>query len=407
MYDVIIIGAGAAGLMTAITAARGGVKVLLLDGQKKIGAKILMSGGTRCNVTNKTVSEKDFNSQQLMRVRNILRGFDNTRAIAFFKELGVELILEETNKYFPTTHSGKTVLDALIKECDRVGVMIKSEHRVAALDYKNEMFSVKGEGFAFSAKRVVLTTGGLSYPTTGSDGTGYRMAQSFGHQVLTTMPALTPLKTSDEAFKKLSGIALPVVLDLYVNQKKTLSMSGDFLFTHIGFSGPVVLDISRHWLESKAAGAQITVNFVPSMNEQRFDKFLQEAIIKHPKKAIKNFLQPFLPARLVEVLLVKAKINPETFLNQLTREERKALVKACTHYALETTDAVGYSKAEVTAGGVDLASVNPKTLESTLRPGLFFAGEIVDVDGRIGGFNFQWAWASGYTVGQALIKGKE
>lgn len=407
MHDVVIIGAGAAGLMTAITAARGGVKVVLLDGQKKIGAKILMSGGTRCNVTNKAVTEKDYNSNQLMRVRNILRGFDNTQAIEFFKEIGVELVLEDTGKYFPITHSGKTVLDALIKESDRLGVLIKSGHRAVALDYKDDAFHVKGEGFCYQAKRVVLTTGGLSYPTTGSDGVGYRMAQSFGHQVLTTYPALTPLKTNDEQLKKLSGIALPVILDLYLKQKKTLSMKGDFLFTHFGFSGPVVLDISRHWLCLKDQGCAIIVNFLPSMNEQEFDNYLQEAIVKHPRKTVKNFLGPLLPSRLGDLLMLKSKINPESLLNQLTKEERKSLVRRCTQYPLETTDVVGYSKAEVTAGGVDIAELNPKTLESNLRPGLFFAGEILDVDGRIGGFNFQWAWASGFAVGRALYLRKE
>lgn len=191
-FDVIIIGAGAAGLMTAIQASRGGLQVLLLEGQKKVGAKILMSGGTRCNVTNKSVGEKDFNSHQIMDVRNILRSFNNERTLEFFNELGLELTLEPTGKYFPVTNSGKTVLDALLNQIKAGGTTLLTEHKVKAVTKTQDGFIVKGDNFQFNAKNVVLTTGGLSYPTTGSDGTGYRLAQSFGHSMIETTPALTP-----------------------------------------------------------------------------------------------------------------------------------------------------------------------------------------------------------------------
>ena len=403
-HGVIVIGAGAAGLMTAITAASGGVSVLLLEGQHKIGAKILMSGGTRCNVTNADVSEKDYNSHQLMRARNILRGFDNTRAVRFFKDLGVELVLEPTGKYFPVTHSGKTVLDALLNKCREQGIAIKTAHKVMAVAHKDGVFTVRGAGFAYQARAVVLTTGGLSYPSTGSDGTGCRIAQGLGHNVLKTTPALTPLTTGDADLKKLSGISLPVTLMLFAQGKKQLSISGDFLFTHFGFSGPAILDLSRHWLAAQDHHPQVLVNFIPAENSETFEAVVQATANKQPKKLLKNFLSAWLPQRLIEVFLAKAGIGPNTLLNQVSKEARKKLISLFLQYPLAPAGAVGYSKAEVTAGGVDLSEVDPQTLESKYQPGLFFAGEILDVDGRIGGFNFQWAWASGHAAGISLAK---
>lgn len=406
MYDAIIIGAGAAGLMTAITAARGGVRVLLLEGQHKIGAKILMSGGTRCNVTNTAISEKDYNSSQLMRVRNILRAFDNEDAIRFFKDLGVELVLEPTGKYFPVTNSGKTVLDALLAECAKHAIEIKTGHKAAALEFSGAAFTVKGDGFAHQSKAVVLTTGGFSYPATGSDGTGYRLAQGFGHMLLPTMPALTPLTTNDDEFKKLSGISLPVTLALYFDGKKHKSVSDDFLFTHQGFSGPVALDISRHWLAAPAKTRQIFVNFLPTEDDQSFEALLQNEQDGNPKRSLKHFLASLLPERLAAALLLKLNFDGHKALNQVTKEVRRKVVTLVTQYPLAVTGVIGYSKAEVTAGGIDVSQIDAKTLESVFQPGLFFAGEILDVDGRIGGFNFQWAWASGHAVGSALVHRK-
>lgn len=400
-YDVIIIGAGAAGLMTAIQAAREGVRVLLLEGQKKVGAKILMSGGTRCNVTNKAVSEKDFNSAQIIYVRNILRSFTNDKTLQFFKDLGVELKLEPTGKYFPSTDSGKTVLEALLRQIKTGGVTLLTEHKVKAVVSNQNGFIVKGDGFQFETKNIVLTTGGLSYPTTGSDGTGYRLAQSFGHSMIETCPALTPLTTQDNDFKSLSGITMEVVLTLWVDGKKDCSFQDSFLFTHVGFSGPAALDISRHFLRARGQ-KRIIANFIPAYDENSFQNLLRKAQQDSPRMILKNLLIKYLPERLAGVILKKAGQQGDLTLNQLDRVSRQRLIDGCVQYPLDVNGVLGYSKAEVTAGGVDWTQINPKTLESKLIPGLFFAGEILDVDGRIGGFNFQWAWASGYTVGQAL-----
>jgi len=365
-----------------------------------------MSGGTRCNVTNKAVSEKDFNSEKIIYVRNILRSFSNTATIEFFQGLGVELVLEPTGKYFPVTNSGKTVLEALIRKIDsQRNITLLCEHKVKAVTTNQNGFAVKGDNFHFNARNIILTTGGLSYPTTGSDGTGYRLAQSFGHPVIETAPALTPLSTKDNDLKSLSGITLEVQLTLVADGKRYFSVRDSFLFAHFGFSGPAALDISRHYLRAQGK-KQIIANFVPDYDENSWGLYLSQSQSDAPRKTLRNVLIELMPQRLVDLILKKAGIEAYLIMNQLDRASRQRLVSQCVHYPLDVTGVLGYSKAEVTAGGIDFAEVNPKTLESKLVPGLFFAGEILDVDGRIGGFNFQWAWASGYTVAQAIIKQK-
>jgi predicted Rossmann fold flavoprotein len=405
IYDVVIVGAGAAGLMTAITASGSGLRILLLEGQAKVGAKILMSGGTRCNVTNKGVSEKDYNSRQIIFVRNILRSFNNERTLQFFEDLGVEMVLEPTGKYFPATHSGKTVLDALLRKTKECGITLLTGHKVKGLAAGKNSFTLSGEGFHFEARNVVLTTGGLSYPSSGSDGTGLKLAQALGHPMIETAPALTPLMSADADFKTLSGIAFEAQLTLLADGKPCFCRRDGFLFTHFGFSGPAALDISRHWLKT-AGRKQMIVNFIPAFNEDSLRAHFSRIRENAGRRTVKSVLNDLMPERLADVLLKKAGIEGASPVNQLEKQALRGLMDACLQYSLDITGVYGYGKAEATAGGVDLAQVNPKTLESRIVPGLFFAGEILDVDGRIGGFNFQWAWSSGRAVGEALCKGR-
>lgn len=407
VWDVAIIGAGAAGLMTAVMCARQGLKVSLFDSQPKIGAKILMSGGTRCNVTNESVTDKDFESENLRLVRHVLQAFPAAKAAEFFREIGVDLVLEDQGKYFPVTHSGKTVLDAFIREIKRLGICLKHPCKVRNVEPAGAVFKISGSGFEERAQTVVLTTGGLSFPTSGSDGSGYGLAEKFGHRLIPTSPSLTPLKTDDEDWKKLSGMALPVsMMFFYRSGKKTAEYTGDFLFTHVGFSGPVVLNISRHWIRGgDAAGRRIVINFLPAVAEEVFRKDLLGRAGVKPPIGLRRFLAGCgLPARFAEAVMHKSEINPDIFLNDLQKEKRETLIKHLFAHPLSVTGDMGYAKAEVTAGGVDLAEINTATMESKRMPGLFFAGEILDVDGRIGGFNFQWAWSSGFTAALGIAK---
>lgn len=427
--DVAVVGAGAAGLMTAIQAARLGLKTLLLDGRDKIGAKILMSGGTRCNVTNRAVSEKDFHTGAPHTLRSALKAFTPEETIAFFAELGVELKLEPTGKYFPVTDRAQDVLDALVGEARRAGVELVTPHKIRHITFdptgatfgtsgsprtSNKdphaagRFTLFSDDGRFAAKTVVLTTGGLSFPATGSDGTGYKIAQSFGHSLVPTTASLTPLVTNDEVWKSLSGLTLPVRLSLWIGGKKTAVAEDSFLFTHFGFSGPSALDISRHWIRADRSKTDPAVRleacFFPGQKEEDTTEDLRISAGLGGKRTVRGWLDRQLPARLADALIYKAEIDPEKLLAYLKKDERVRLLGALYRSELSVSGDMGYAKAEVTAGGVDLAEVHRTTLESKLQPGLFFAGEIVDIDGRIGGFNFQWAWSSGTVAARGAAK---
>lgn len=400
LYDTAVVGAGAAGLMAAICCRRQGLRTLLLDGREKIGAKILMSGGTRCNVTNQKVTEQDYQSEKIRSVRNVLRAFPPSRAVEFFRSLGVELVLEPGGKLFPSTHSGRTILDALMREADLRGVKLACGRKVESLQHGDGAFVLGGKDFSVKARSVILCTGGLSFPTTGSDGSGYSLARAMGHSLVETSPSLTPLLTADEDWKKLSGVTLPVKLSLSEHGKKTAEYEGSFLFTHTGYSGPSVLNISRHWIRLKDSAAAVHANFLPAVKEDAFREALAASLAGNPKMLVKNFLSARLPEKLSHTILHKAGIPADRILNQLTKAERESLVRGVFHAVLTVSGSAGYAKAEVTAGGVPLEEIEESSMESRLQPGLFFAGEIVDVDGRIGGFNFQWAWSSAEAAAQ-------
>ena len=401
---MVIVGAGAAGLMTALACRRQGLETQLVDGREKFGAKILMSGGTRCNVTNVKVTEQDFNGQNLRAVRNVLSAFPSDRAAAYFRSIGVELVQEEGGKYFPATHSARTVLDALVREATDKGVVIRAGCKVTALDFSEGCWKVSGENFSFCAKAVVLCTGGLSYPASGSDGTGYRIAESLGHHLVPTSPALTPLLTDDKIWCNLSGVAVPVRLRLSSRGRVAAEYEGDFLFTHFGFSGPAALNVSRDWVRAESGERELAVNFLPRLPQEKFREQCVRESERHPSRVLRNLLCDFFPERLAEAILKKCRLSQKLVLNQWTREARELLIREIYHQVLPVSGVYGYDKAEVTAGGVSWQDVDPKTLESRISSGLFFAGEILDVDGRIGGFNFQWAWSSGVAAAEGVAR---
>jgi len=410
--SLAVVGAGAAGLATAIWAgrkarARGApLSILLLDTRPAIGAKILMSGGTRCNVTNQEVKPSDFQGGPRHFVKHLFEAFTPQETVRWFKEIGVEIVLEPGGKYFPETHSAKTVLEALMKEADRVGVTLKTGIRITKIEKKDEGFHLKSADgvYAVSARKVVLTTGGLSYPTTGSDGTGYRIAESLGHKIVNTFPALTPLLTEDADWKSLSGISLNAKLSFFRNRKKICEYRDSLLFTHFGFSGPAALNISRHLASARREeNPEIEASFLPDEDSESLKTAFQSARKVSPKKLVRSLLiEEFsLPGRFVEAFLKKVGLNEAASIETFSNENQKRLVRSLLQYPLETEGVFGYKKAEVTAGGVDLKEVRVATMESKLVNGLYFAGEILDVDGRIGGFNFQWAWSTGAVAGRS------
>lgn len=421
--DIAIIGAGAAGLAAAIFAGEAressgqDLRIVLLEGARKPGAKILVSGGGRCNVTNERVSAADYSGGPQPLIRNVLRAFDEQRTLAWMREMGVELKLEATSKYFPVTNKARTVLDALLRRTIGTGVELRAGCRVQTIERApGEVgFVVRvRDGEHIRARRVILATGGLSLPKSGSDGAGLNWARQLGHTIVPTTPALVPLLLGETGepgvgqFAQLAGLTFPLRFTLQEKSGKRIrALEGSTLFTHFGISGPGPLDISRHLLrerlERPAAGAQLLVGHPGFADTQKAEEWLRTETAVNPRKSPAGLLLSLFPERFARML---AHGLPEQ-LGALTRPQRLELGRRIAATRLDVTGSRGYSFAETTAGGVDLREVDIRTMESRVVPGLHLCGEMLDVDGRIGGFNFQWAWASGYLAGRGAIQLQE
>ena len=386
-YDIAVIGAGAAGLMAAIFAGRSGAKVVALDGAPKIGAKILISGGGRCNVTHDVVRPADFNGSRKA-IARVLRTFDVPQTVDFFQELGVPLKREETGKLFPVSDRAKDVIDALLRACADAGVEVLTRFRVTNVGRASARPFVIND--AITVNRVILAAGGQSVPKTGSDGSGYALARALGHSVTPAFPALVPLiLESGHWMTSLSGVSVEAELRVKSPTGRVLHRErGSMLFTHFGVSGPVVLDISRHWIASQPA--TLSANFLP---DESFESLEAQILAGNPQSTLAGFFRRSLPDRLVPHLV------GDTPLARLTREERRAAIHSLIDLHLPVVRDRGFQYGEVTAGGVPLSEVDVSTMASRVCEGLYVCGEILDIDGKIGGYNFQWAWASGRLAG--------
>lgn len=401
---IAVVGGGAAGLMAAIWAGRAANRrVVLTDGARTLGAKILISGGGRCNVTHHAVDETAFAGSSPAAIRKVLRRFDVPATVAFFAELGVALKREETGKLFPVTDRARTVLDALLEAAHIAGVEIVHPWRVAEVSRGPSGFTlVASDGRRLDAERVVLATGGKSIPKSGSDGAGYGMVGKLGHSVTDLiLPALVPLRLAERHFlRSLSGLAAPATVEVRSGSgRRLIALTGDTLCTHFGLSGPAILDVSRHLLAARASDpkAGLAINWVPGTSTEDLDEHLRTLGASTPLRLLQG--QEQVPERLARALCAAAGVDPATPGHRLTREGRVALARAVTQLPVPVVGDAGFDFAEVTAGGVPLRELDLATMESRTCPGLYVCGEICDVDGRIGGFNFQWAWASGYVAG--------
>ena len=404
--ELAVVGAGAAGLMAAISAgraarARGSVRsIVALDGEAKIGAKILVAGGGRCNVTHDVVDESAFSGSTPAAIRKVLRRFTVDDTVRFFRELSVPLVREETGKLFPVTNRARTVLDALVTAATDAGVELVHPWRVEDVSRTAGGFLLRGPAGAIAARRVVLATGGRSLPKSGSDGHGFELARRLGHTTTARIVAgLVPLTLADGCFiRTLAGLTVPTAITLRSGSGKALrTMTGSTLATHFGISGPPVLDISRHWLHARLddPAASLAVSWLPELSEAR----LLSLFAARGGTPVGAILRSLLPERLADAVCAEAAIDRSASFPRLAREARRALTQAVCAYRLPVIGDRGFTYAEVTAGGVPLSQTNLSTLESRVCPGLHLVGEILDVDGLIGGYNFQWAWASGFVAG--------
>ncbi len=426
--DIVVIGAGAAGLMSAIHAARAArqgfakiipstdtpeindsqtptsLSVVVLDGAPRIGIKILVAGGGRCNVTHHVVREQDYAGSTPAAIRRVLNRFTVADCVEFFNQLGVELKQEDTGKLFPVTDDAHTVLNALLQAARAVDVDIRSPLRVQTITpLVDGGFDVAGAWGSLRARRVALCSGGKSLPKSGSDGLGLELVQKLGHSVTEhVIPSLVPLVASAQHWvRSLSGLTLDAeVRVVSATGKRITSFTNSMLFTHFGLSGPAVLDISRYLMmeRTRDAAASLQLCFMPGCSLEQADTWLLEA----KAQTVLSRLREKLPERLAKTLLEGAGIASDRTPKQIERDRRRALAQLLCGAPVEIVGDRGFSHAEVTAGGVPLSEMNLATMESRKCPGLYMAGEILDVDGRIGGFNFQWAWASGFVVGISM-----
>lgn len=423
--DIVIVGAGAAGLATAIFTRQFArcdrrpdraaaevdgeppPSVLVLDGAKRPGAKILVSGGSRCNVTNVSVSERDYwTSGSRASIRRVLRALPVPATVAWFRAMGVSLHEEEFGKLFPDSNRARDVLDALLRTAGETGTTICADARVTAIGRTADgRFAVETAHGTVQASAVVLATGGRALPKSGSDGAGYAFAAALGHHIVPTTPALVPLLLDGRFHTQLSGVAHAVDLAVWIDGRVAIRLSGPLLWTHFGVSGPVVLDASRHveraWLTQRHVG--VTIGFLPGLGFDAIDARLTAAGADRPKLGAAAALAQWLPGAVAEAIVEAVDLPPQA-LSQMSRPDRRRLAHALAEWALPVRASRGYTFAEATAGGIALPEVEAATLESRRCAGLYLVGEVLDVDGRLGGFNFQWAWASGCVAGAALAR---
>jgi predicted Rossmann fold flavoprotein len=414
-WDVVVVGAGAAGLTAAIFAGESAEKscrcaIMLLDSAKTIGAKILISGGGRCNVTHQTVKPTDFFGNRHI-IKNVLAAFPVENTMKWFASLGVQLTREQTGKVFPASNKARTVLNAVVTRCQELGVVIRPDHRVTGIDRlpgAEGRFAINHTHGTLHARKVILATGGRSLPRTGSDGFGWELAKLVGHHITETVPALVPLVLESNMFHKtLSGLSHEVELTTVVGGKPMDRRRGSLLWTHFGISGPVVMDASRFWTLATECGnsVELYANYLPGKTQEETKQWFMEEITNHPRRSLAHTLAELLPERFGEALCRHCDCDPQTAIAQLPRKGRNRLLDGLTRFRFPIERDRGWNYAEVTAGGIPLEEVNFRTMESKLVPGLYLIGEILDCDGRIGGFNFQWAWATGFLAGTAAAIG--
>jgi len=386
----LIIGGGASGLLCALTAARQGKGVIIIEHRQRLGDRVAIAGGGMCNFSNRRVSPEDYVSANPRFLHSPLAAFPPDSAIRFFSDLGIRLEEREYGQLF-SLQGGDVMRNALIQANLQTGVTIQRSKRVETVYKEGEYFFVLCGDSVYKSKKLVLACGGLSYPKLGASDLGYRLAKQFGHQIVPTMPGLVPLIFNENDIKRwspLAGISIPVNCTV-----RNITFSGDLLFTHKGISGPVILTISNHWQK----GSPLTIDWLPGLD---INPFLSQWKQKPPKASLRSCLIPMLPKRILDVMICDSLLKKCP--NQLSRSD-SALVQSSVHKTQITPlKSDGYEKAEVTKGGVDTRGIDNKTMQSRIVPGLHIIGELLDVTGNLGGYNLHWAWASGYLTGHSL-----
>ena len=406
-FDCIVIGGGAAGMMAAGTAASMGRKVLLLERNDRLGKKLSITGKGRCNVTNQCTDEEFFanipvNPRFLYSAYSRFNCYD---CMEFFENLGVPLKTERGNRVFPVSDSAADITSALEKFCTKNGVKIIHKRASEILAENGAVTGVRCGNEIFSADSVLIATGGKSYPGTGSDGDGYRFAKELGHTIIPLKPSLVPIETEEGFCQEMMGLSLKNVGISLIDTKNGKSIfkdQGELLFTHFGVSGPLILSASSHIREMEQGRFKIEIDMKPALDNSALDKRILRDFSEIPNRLFSNSLSKLLPAKMIPVIVRLSGISPDKQVNSVTKQERAALVELLKHLTFTVKNFRPLSEAIITSGGVKVSEVSPKTMESKLVSGLFFAGEVLDVDAYTGGFNLQIAFSTAVTTGNNM-----
>ena len=406
MKRVIVIGGGAAGMMAAIQAAKNGASVLLLEKTNRLGRKLSITGKGRCNITNaadiqEIIKNIPGNGKFL---NSVLRAFDANAVINFFESIGVKTKIERGNRVFPESDKAADVVNALIEQMQKLNVEIRTSSKVTdIITTAKKIIGVEVNHKIENADAVILAVGGASYPATGSTGDGFKMAEKIGHTVTKILPALIPLETEENFVKDLQGLSLKNVrVTLLADNKKIAEEFGEMLFTHFGVSGPIVLTLSRRatFLLDEGKFVELSINLKPALTPEQLSARVLRDFDKYKKKSVKNALVDLLPNALIPIVLDFAYIDENKHIDSVTHAERRRLIETLRDFRLTVIKTRPLEEAIVTAGGVSTKEINPKTMESKLIRSLFFAGEVIDIDGFTGGFNLQAAFSMGNAAGK-------
>lgn len=411
---MVVIGGGPAGLMAAGQAARHGAEVLLLEKKRRPARKLRITGKGRCNLTN-TAPLNEFiasygNSGRFL--RSAYSRFFSSELLDFFHSLGIETAIERGGRVFPSSNEAQDIVDALVSWARKNGVEIRTNAAVRRIktgrDHRLSVIVVDPRGqnpvYELTADAVIVTPGGSSYPGTGSTGDGYRFAADLGHTIIPIRPALVPLRTAGDTAQRLQGLSLRnVEVSVLVNGKVEQQSFGEMLFTHYGISGPIILTMSLYMVDSLRENKQvsISIDLKPALDPKKLDKRIRRDLDEHGRRSFRRILEGLLPRKLIPVCIDQLKIRADKPANQITSEERDRLLEWLKNFRLDVTEPMPIELALVTAGGIQLKEINPRTMESKLIQNLYFAGEVLDLDGDTGGYNLQAAFSTGWIAGNA------
>ena len=408
--DLAVIGGGPAGMMCAVTAAERGLRVILTDGNRSLGRKLRITGKGRCNLTNNCEIREVLNNtpRNGKFLHSALHAFPPNAVMEYFEGLGVPLKTERGNRVFPQSDNANDIADAMASACQKAGVKVLRTNAEKILTTDGSVSGVRtGEG-DIACGAVALCTGGLSYPLTGSTGFGYRAAAELGHTIEPARPSLVPLESEDPACAELQGLSLKNVgLTVYEEEKPIYLDFGEMLFTHFGVSGPIVLSASAHMRSIGEKAYRVAIDLKPALDEKTLDARILRDFQKYLNRDIRNALNDLLPSSMIPVIIALAEIPEETKVHSITREQRERLRRLLQAFTVSLSGSSPIEEAIVTSGGVSIREIDPRTMESKLVPGLYFAGEIIDVDAYTGGFNLQIAWSTGYMAGRAVCVKEE